>query len=395
MTVLRDLIAHTAAGGWGSDAPNDGLFEVHVIRGADFPSVDKQRLIGLPVRYESNLIASTRCLEADDLIIEISGGTKDRPTGRVVRITERALGSVEGIKIPASFCRLIRINRTLANPAFIFYSLRNHYNSGGTWAYQNQSTGLANFRFPQFAESYEIEPFSVPEQSAIAEVLGALDDKIAANTQAIDLLDQLGAAEVMRHTTGTHVALSSIAVITMGSSPPGADLSDVPAGIPFYQGVRDFGRRFPGFRIWTEKPVRTAEAGDTLLSVRAPVGRTNLARVRSCIGRGVASLRSTTGMPFTLYHLLATSERAWLPFESEGTVFGSINRKQLGAVLVPTIKPSAQTGLESRLASFESLIAAAITANEHLAATRDALLPALMSGKLRIKDAERVVSHAV
>ncbi len=248
---------------------------------------------------------------------------------------------------------------------------------------------------PLHLRKMTIELPPLREQQAIADVLGALDDKIAANTRVIDLLDQLGTAKVRRHATGALVALSSIAVINMGSSPPGTDLSDVPTGIPFYQGVRDFGKRFPGFRVWTEKPVRIAEAGDTLLSVRAPVGRTNLARVRSCIGRGVASLRSTTGTPFTLFHLLATSESAWLPFESEGTVFGSINRKQLGAVLVPTIESSVQTRLESCLASFESQIAATIAANERLAATRDALLPALMSGKLRIKDAERVVSDAV
>ena len=235
----------------------------------------------------------------------------------------------------------------------------------------------------------------LPAQRAIAEVLGALDDKIAANTRTLELLNELAAAEVALLTSSTTVPLSTIAHITMGSSPAGEDLNVTSAGIPFYQGVRDFGMRFPSYRVWTERPQRLAEPGDTLLSVRAPVGRVNIARDTSCIGRGVASVRSKTGSPFTLFHLLAANDEAWLPFESEGTVFGSINRRQLESVPVPVVPESSASDLERRLTSIETRLAGATLENERLAATRDALLPALMSGRLRVKDAEKVVSDAV
>ena len=387
--ALRDIAAPggLVGGPFGSSLVNADYteFGVPVIRGSNFSS---QRYVTGPYAFVS-IEKFTRDLARNSAL-----------PGDVVFTQRGTLGQVAVVPasehaefvISQSQMRL-RAEATRADNTFVYYAacdprfLKQVTDRAISTCVPHNNLGIiAELTIPLPA---------LPQQRAIAEVLGALDDKIAANTRVIDLLDQLGTAKVRRHTTGALVALSSIAVINMGSSPPGTDLSDVPTGIPFYQGVRDFGKRFPGFRVWTEKPVRIAEAGDTLLSVRAPVGRTNLARVRSCIGRGVASLRSTTGTPFTLFHLLATSESAWLPFESEGTVFGSINRKQLGAVLVPTIESSVQTRLESCLASFESQIAATIAANERLAATRDALLPALMSGKLRIKDAERVVSHAV
>ena len=63
-------------------------------------------------------------------------------------------------------------------------------------------------------------------------------------------------------------------------------------GMLFFQGRTDFGNRFPKIRMYTTEPKRTAEKGDILLSVRAPVGDLNIATQKCCIGRGLASIRS-------------------------------------------------------------------------------------------------------
>ncbi|HET8616381.1 MAG TPA: restriction endonuclease subunit S, partial [Actinomycetales bacterium] len=233
------------------------------------------------------------------------------------------------------------------------------------------------------------------EQRAIAEVLGALDDKIAANGQLANTADLLAASLTRRALDGVRVPLGQIAALTMGSSPPGNSYNEDGVGSVFYQGVRDFGARFPTNRVWTTEPVRLAEPGDSLISVRAPVGRVNRASELTCIGRGLAAARSLDGRPATLFYLLRHAPEVWEPYEAEGTVFGSINKAQLTSLLVPSVRESERIALESWLAALEQRITAALCESGTLTQVRDALLPQLMSGKIRVKDAERAVSEAV
>ena len=79
--------------------------------------------------------------------------------------------------------------------------------------------------------------------------------------------------------------------VTMGQSPPGDTYNENGTGFPFFQGKTDFGFRFPSNRVYCTDPKRLANKNDTLISVRAPVGDTNLAASDCCIGRGVAAVR--------------------------------------------------------------------------------------------------------
>ena len=78
---------------------------------------------------------------------------------------------------------------------------------------------------------------------------------------------------------------------TMGLSPPGSSYNQEGIGMPMYQGNADFGFRFPTERVFTTEQKRLAKPLDTLISVRAPVGAQNMAKVKCCIGRGVAAFR--------------------------------------------------------------------------------------------------------
>ena len=82
-------------------------------------------------------------------------------------------------------------------------------------------------------------------------------------------------------------------ILTMGQSPPGDTYNEAGDGLPFYQGRTDFGFRFPSQRVFCTAPTRLAEPGDTLVSVRAPVGDVNMALEKCCVGRGVAAVRQT------------------------------------------------------------------------------------------------------
>jgi type I restriction enzyme S subunit len=124
----------------------------------------------------------------------------------------------------------------------------------------------------------------------------------------------------------------------MGQSPPGDTYNENGEGEPFFQGRRDFGWRYPDNRVYCTQPKRMAKKGDTLLSVRAPVGDINKATSNCCIGRGIAALRHKSGCEAYTYYSMMDLSRNFKSFDSEGTVFGSINQKDLKALNV--LKPS-------------------------------------------------------
>ena len=172
------------------------------------------------------------------------------------------------------------------------------------------------------------------EQQAISHVLGALDDKIELNRRMNRTLEamsrsvfrdwfvdfgpvraklegrepylsaelwalfpeRLADSELGEVPEGWEVKpLSDCFNLTMGQSPPGSTYNDVGEGIPFFQGSTDFGIRFPENRRYCTAPARIAQADDTLVSVRAPVGALNMAWEKCCLGRGVAGLRHKSG----------------------------------------------------------------------------------------------------
>lgn len=288
----------------------------------------------------------------------------------------------------------LSVDPNKADPRFVFY----YFRGPGQNELLMRASTVGTPGIGQPLTSLREIPIQLPEldqQQAIAEVLGALDEKIATNTKLVAVADELSASLTRQALdVSASVPLSAIADIVMGSSPSGTSFNETGEGTVFYQGVRDFGVRFPSNRVWTTAPVRLAAAGDTLLSVRAPVGRVNLATEKTCIGRGLASIRSSNDRPFTLFHLLKDSHEAWAPYEAEGTVFGSINKSQLASLQVPCLRPELEGQLEEALRPIEQSIASVLGENENLSATRDTLLPQLMSGKLRVKDAEKVLEDA-
>jgi len=90
--------------------------------------------------------------------------------------------------------------------------------------------------------------------------------------------------------------LSSIADLIMGQSPPSTTYNLEGDGLPFFQGKTDFGSRHPRPRQFCSAPLKIANPGDILISIRAPVGPTNIADEECCIGRGLAAIRPQKSM---------------------------------------------------------------------------------------------------
>lgn len=172
--------------------------------------------------------------------------------------------------------------------------------------------------------------------------------------------------------------------LTMGQSPPGDSYNEDGNGIPFYQGRTDFGFRFPSRRIYCTAPTRYAKPGDTLVSVRAPVGDINMADEECCIGRGVAAVRHKSGAISFTYHAMANLAPDFARFEAEGTVFGSINKQNFENLRFVIPPPQVIAAYERLAAPLDDQIRTLEHQSRTLTTLRDTLLPKLLSGEVNL-----------
>jgi type I restriction enzyme S subunit len=178
-----------------------------------------------------------------------------------------------------------------------------------------------------------------PERAAMGAISGKTDaeldhispDQLAQLRATAALFpDELIGSELGAIPKGWGVSTIGVEfIVTMGQSPPGHTYNENQEGTPFFQGRRDFKWRYPVNRVFCTAPKRFAQKGDTLLSVRAPVGDVNKAATICCIGRGLAALRHKSGCEAYTYYTLKKLEQYFNNFDTEGTVFGSINQKDL------------------------------------------------------------------
>ena len=131
------------------------------------------------------------------------------------------------------------------------------------------------------------------------------------------------------------VALGKIATVIAGQSPPGSTYNESGLGMPFFQGKADFGDSHPIAKKWCTEPRKIAEAGDILISVRAPVGPTNVARERCCIGRGLAAIRPDESVATRDFvHWAIKHRESVLVAKAQGSTFPAIGQKDLKNLLV-------------------------------------------------------------
>lgn len=156
-------------------------------------------------------------------------------------------------------------------------------------------------------------------------------------------------------TNWQEVKLGDIAIITMGQSPKSEFYNSIGEGLPFLQGNRTFGLKYPIFDTYTTNLTKIAEAGDIIMSVRAPVGDLNITPQKLCLGRGVCSLRMKNGNQAFLYYLMKYNNTSLLNRES-GTVFGSVNKNDIESLMVNIPDPDVQRRIAGVLGALDDKI---------------------------------------
>ncbi|MBV0888845.1 restriction endonuclease subunit S [Komagataeibacter oboediens] len=349
--------------------------------------------------------------------------TREAPIGEVCRIPNDENHYFLGQRIMQ-----YRADPKQIDPLFLYYSFCSNFLKNQFLAHDGSGSVVSHIRVADCHE-FKIPLAPISEQSSIGRMLAALDDKIDLNRRTNETLEAMaralfrdwfvdfGPTRAKMAGQTPYLApeiwelfpdrlddegkpegwINSLVGrqfdVTMGQSPPGDTYNPDGIGIPFYQGKTDFSTIFPQRRMYCTAPTRFANTLDSLVSVRAPVGDVNLSEEKCCIGRGLASVRHPQSLPYYTYFTMKFLRDVFSSFESNGTVFGSINKKQFEELFV--IKSGLEKVFESQVMPTCAKIVSNETESRTLAQLRDLLLPKLMSGEIRIRDAEKMVADAL
>jgi type I restriction enzyme S subunit len=302
----------------------------------------------------------------------------------------------------------------LFDPIFVYYLMRaiipkvKKLNAGS-------ASGRENVNKSSF-ENIEVEAPTLPVQRRIAGILSAYDDLIENNARRIKILEDMARTLYREwfvefrfpgHEKVKFVdsplgkipegwkpsTLGSESEVVMGQSPKSKFYNENGDGLPFHQGVTHFGRYFPTHMKFCTVESRVAQAGDTLVSVRAPVGRINVADTRLVIGRGLAAVRPINQAPGFHYWQLREAFREEDSMGG-GTIFKAITKGDL--LSLPWLIPDSQ--IVDRFERLErptfELLANLSQKIRGLRTSRDLLLPRLLSGQIDVSEIEKVQETA-
>lgn len=193
--------------------------------------------------------------------------------------------------------------------------------------------------------------------------------------------------------------LKDCCTIIAGQSPESKYYNTEGDGLPFFQGKADFGELYPSFRVYCTQPTKIAEKNDILLSVRAPVGPTNLAPCRVCIGRGLAAIRPSQILITRYVLLFFRYYEIQLASRGTGTTFKAITQDIVKNLEIPVPPLPEQERIVARIEELFSQLDAGVETlkktKAQLATYRQAVLKEAFEGceiKKSIRDVSSIVT---
>ena len=185
------MTVKTIGGDWGNSDKGENRSRVICIRGADIPNLNEGSISTAPVRFILTKNVEKKQMEANDIVVEISGGSPVQSTGRIARMSAEVIERFHKKFICSNFCRIIRVK-----PNYLYYFIEywNYlYQNGRLFSYENSSTGLKNFDLECFLNDEDIP---IPPENHCAEfndVVAPLKSQIIKNGFEIGELEQMKA----------------------------------------------------------------------------------------------------------------------------------------------------------------------------------------------------------
>jgi type I restriction enzyme S subunit len=327
-------------------------------------------------------------VEAGDVLINITGESIARSAVAPSSILPARVSQHVAIIRPTSDLDSRYLQRVLVAPAFKAHLVT--ISQGGATRKALTKAQLADLAVP-------VPP--LVEQRAIAKVLGALDDKIAANATLVSTAERLAKAVVA--TRSPSVALSEVArqvkktFAPTGFGPDPVSLFSLPAFDVDAMPEQTLPTDIKSAKILIDEPlVLISKLNPRFPRVwDVPV----LPERRALASTEFVALASPHASSSVLWAILSQpSVSESLQSKVAGTS-GSHQRVRPAALLdTPVVDPREMSeATRNRITSLGKVIQERRIESQTLTTTRDALLPLLMSGKIRVKDAERAVDEVL
>ncbi len=380
-STLGDLISHSIGGIWGED-PGNSEVDVPVYRQTEFDDSGVLRTPADAFRSISKSQLKSRTLQHGDILIQKSAGTPTLP-GRVVMVPDLK----NEIATFSNFLNLLRPDEAICIPRFAFLYFWFKHHTGRAFEFQ-RGTNIKNLDLPNYLKEKILLP-PLPEQKRIVDLISSVDSYIEA------LRKQLEGAKRSRNavlhellTAGgddwVEITLDEIADVIMGQSPDGKTYNQEGKGLPFMQGSAEFGEHNPVPEKWCSDPKKIAEAGDLLLSVRAPVGDTNFANQRIAVGRGLSVIRANKKSLTEFIRLVIQLSVAELIAKSGSGMFASITGKNLREFKIYLPPLAEQKRIVEIINTIDVVISQTKLTTSKAQILRSGLLSDLLSGKHEI-----------
>lgn len=299
---------------------------------------------------------------------------------------------------------LLRADGTQVRPDYLRWAVRSPewwgevdrlLNVGAVFSSLNvKDIGRIRLSFPPLAE-----------QQAIAEVLGALDDKIAASTRLAASADEYACvqfSELARSTRRGTLTYDDVAFVSGGGTPStkapefwGGDINwatptDVTGLVAPYLWSTERKITDPGLKSCASPLYPT---GTILMTSRATVGAFALAQEPTSVNQGFITVQTRGSVPqMWLFHEMRYRVSEYLSW-ANGATFLELSRGNFKKLPVLLADDAAMQRFADSASTLHGLASRLTEENRTLAATRDALLPKLMSGEVRVRDAENAVER--
>lgn len=365
---------------------------------------------GLPILRVAEVLDGRIAPEFTDFVSDnyrMVMGSKISQPGDVVLTTKGTVGRVA--IMPAGspqfvYSPQVCYFRAKGGSPLIIHYLYYWFRSGAFWSQARSlksQTDMADYINLADIKSLEIELPSESVQASVTSVLAALDDKITVNGEILrvsrDLMMIKYANAIQSGVKAT--AIGAVAEVFDG---PHATPKKTESG-PWFLSISSLrnGRLVleesahlaePDFEKWTRRVTPTT--GDVLFSYETRLGEAALmpTGIRACLGRRMALMRPRGVGPRTLLQafLNESFQETIKQYSVHGATVDRIPLSEFPSwqIGLPTHEPQQ---LEYVLRHLDELAEQHERENETLAGIRDALLPRLMSGEIRVGDAEKVV----
>lgn len=271
-------------------------------------------------------------------------------------------------------------------------------------------------------------PKDLNEQGAIAHILGTLDDKIELNRKMNETLEAMARAifkswfidfdpvpglghhkewqesPLGKIPKGWRVgAIGDIADIVGGSTPSTKESTYWEPALHYWATPKDLSGLPVPVLITTERKISDAglaqissgllSAGTVLLSSRAPIGYLAIAEVPVAINQGFIAMRPKAGISNLFLLLWAAWAHDEILSRANGSTFLEISKVNFRPILLMMPPRSVMETFDVKARPLYQQIVANERESRTLAAIRDTLLPKLLSGEIRVKNAERFVEE--